>query len=135
MPLIPYFTAMTHLNLVDEMFGSTITTKYNQHTNTCYLHTDWNMLNVGDPIVFDVYMWIDPETYKDMWADRWLLRYATQLIKKQWGENIKKFGNIQLLGGIEFNGKEIYEEADAEITKLEEDMIQSYSLPISPMYG
>jgi len=65
----------------------------------------------------------------DVWDDRFLKKYATALIKKQWGENMKKFGGIQMPGGVTLNGKEIYDEAVEEISKIEEDIFNFNSLP------
>jgi sporulation protein YlmC with PRC-barrel domain len=65
----------------------------------------------------------------DVWDDRLLKKYATALIKKQWGENMKKFGGIMMPGGVSLNGKEIYDEAAEEISKIEEDMYNFNSLP------
>ena len=65
----------------------------------------------------------------DIWDDRFLKKYATALIKKQWGSNLKKFGGIQMPGGVTLNGKEIYDEAEAEIKEIEEDMFNFNSLP------
>ena len=64
-----------------------------------------------------------------------LKRYATTLIKRQWGENMKKFGGIQLPGGVILNGKEIYDEAVTEIVKIEEEMQSRYELPADFMVG
>jgi hypothetical protein len=65
----------------------------------------------------------------DVWDDRMLKKYATALLKKQWGENLKKFGGIQMPGGVTLNGKEIWDEAVEEISKIEEDMFNFNSLP------
>jgi hypothetical protein len=65
----------------------------------------------------------------DVWNDRTLKKYATALIKRQWGENMKKFGGIQMPGGVTLNGKEIWDEAQAEIDKIEEEMFNFNSLP------
>jgi len=65
----------------------------------------------------------------DVWDDRFLKRYATALIKRQWGENMKKFGGIQMPGGVTLNGKEIYDEAVEEISKVEEEIFNLNSLP------
>ncbi len=64
-----------------------------------------------------------------IWNDRFLKQYATALIKKNWGENLKKFGNVQLPGGVILNGKEIWDEATDEIRKLEEEMEALNVLP------
>ena len=65
----------------------------------------------------------------DVWDDRMLKKYATALLKKQWGENMKKFGGIQMPGGVTLNGKEIWDEAVEEIKEIEEDMFNFNSLP------
>lgn len=65
----------------------------------------------------------------DVWDNRFLKKYATALIKKQWGSNMKKFGGIQMPGGVTLNGKEIYDEAVEEISKIEEDTFNFNSLP------
>jgi hypothetical protein len=65
----------------------------------------------------------------DVWDDRFLKKYATALIKKQWGENMKKFGGIQMPGGVTLNGKEIWDEAVEELSKIEEDIFNFNSLP------
>jgi hypothetical protein len=65
----------------------------------------------------------------DVWDDRFLKKYATALIKRQWGENMKKFGGIQMPGGVTLNGKEIYDEAVEEINRIEDDIFNFNSLP------
>ena len=73
--------------------------------------------------------------YADVWGDRWLSRYASALIKRQWGSNLSKFEGMQMPGGLTFNSQKIYDDAEAELQKLEEEMISSYSLPVSDMVG
>jgi hypothetical protein len=69
------------------------------------------------------------EGLSDVWDDRFLKKYTTALIKRQWGENLKKFGGITMPGGVTLNGKEIYDEAVDDITKIEEDIFNFNSLP------
>lgn len=69
----------------------------------------------------------------DVWDDRFLKQYTTALIKKQWGENMKKFGGIQMPGGVTLNGKEIWDEAVEEIRKIEEEM-QIYNVLPNEIY-
>jgi hypothetical protein len=57
------------------------------------------------------------------------------LIKRQHGENLKKFGNIQMPGGVILNGKEIYDEAQAEIDKIEQEMQVYNVLPQEMFWG
>jgi len=69
------------------------------------------------------------EGLSDVWDDRFLKKYTTALIKRQWGENMKKFGGIAMPGGVTLNGKEIYDEAVEEINKIEDDIFNFNSLP------
>ena len=95
---------------------------------------DWNSLS-NEYLLVEAYQIVDPTEYVDVWKDQWLMRYATALIKRQWGSNLTKFTGMQLPGGLTFNGEKIYNDAVAEITDLEDKMISSYSLPVMDMVG
>ena len=71
----------------------------------------------------------------DVWNDRYLKKYGAALIKRQWGSNLKKFGGIQMPGGVVLNGQQIYDEAIAEIKELEEEMYVVNALPTEIMMG
>ncbi len=75
----------------------------------------------GDVIVVECYRIIDPETYTDIYDDFFLKKYVTALIKQQWGVNLSKFEGMQMPGGVTFNGRQIFDDAREEITRLEED--------------
>ena len=96
---------------------------------------DWHIINSGDFIILEAYQVVDPVLYSKVWTDRWLQRYATCLIKQQYGTNLKKYGSMPLPGGITFNGQKIYDEATDERRELEAEMINSYSLPVTDMIG
>ena len=133
--LVPYYMTMQHLSVIQELLVGRQPIRFSRHRNLLHIDMDWNTINVGEYLVVECYQVIDPEVYTDVWGDRWLARYAEQLIKRQWGNNLKKFGGMQMPGGITFNGQQIYDEADAEIKKMEEEMILSYSLPVMDMIG
>jgi hypothetical protein len=42
---------------------------------------------------------------------------------------------MQMPGGLTFNGQQIFNEAMEEITKLENEMVYTYSLPVTDMIG
>lgn len=133
---VPYWTAMTHISSIEELFVGKKPLRYNRHVNKLHIDMDWtNDVDTGEYIIIDCYSITDPDTYSDVWSDRWLLRYTTALIKRQWGSNLTKFEGMQLPGGLTFNGAKIYDDAENEIQKLEEEMIVSYSLPVSDMIG
>lgn len=75
------------------------------------------------------------EGVSDVWDDRFLKAYATAKIKMQWGSNLKKFGGIQMPGGVTLNGKEIYDEAVEELNKMEEEMYLMTSMPSEIFIG
>jgi hypothetical protein len=64
-----------------------------------------------------------------------LREYTTQLFKRQWGENLKKFEGMTLPGGLQFNGQQIYNEAQEEITKMETEVTTNYGGILMDMIG
>ena len=73
--------------------------------------------------------------YSDVWNDRFLKKYATALIKLQWGNNLSKFSGIQMPGGVTLDGVRIMTEAQAEIDKMEEEMFNMNVLPSEILLG
>ena len=65
--------------------------------------------------------------YRNVWRDRFVRDYAYLLIKRQWGEILKKFEGVVLPGGAEINGQQIYEEADEMIREIDENRIENFS--------
>jgi hypothetical protein len=128
---------MTHLRNLELMFTGEIPIRFQRHTHKLYPDWAWGSIQapVGMTVVAEGYKVIDPETYENVYNDRWLKQYTTSLFKRQWGENMKKFGGIQLPGGLTLNGKETFDEADAEIQKLEAEMQDRYELPVQFMMG
>ena len=97
---------------------------------------DWsNDVTAGDFIVIACYRKLDPTTYTDIFNDIYLKRYTTALIKRQWGANLSKFEGVQMLGGVTLNGAKLFEEAQQDIEKLEEQIQLAYELPPNYMIG
>ena len=133
---VPYVTAMRHVEQLEEIFVGKKPIRFNRHINRLHIDMDWDDdVKTGNFVIIDAYKITDPDVYSDVWADRWLLTYTTALIKRQWGENLKKFEGLQMPGGLTFNGQKIWEESTEEIRRLEEEMINSYSLPVMDMSG
>jgi len=131
-----YVMAMRQVAELQSHFAGQTPIRFNRHTDKLYLDLDWEMdLTVGDYIIIECYAVVDPNVYTNVWSDRWLGKYCTALIKRQWGNNLKKFSGMTLPGGITFNGQDIYNEAEAEIKDLELEMINSYSMPVADMTG
>jgi hypothetical protein len=133
--MIPLWMALTHIELIQQILIGNQPIRFNRHTNKVKIDTDWSKFAVGDYLVLEGYQTLDPDEYSDLWKDKLLLRYATALVKRQWGNNLKKFGNMSMAGGTTFNGQVIYDEAVEEIEELERKMINDLSAPIMPSFG
>lgn len=133
--MVPFYMNMQHIQFLEQLLVGMQPIRYNRHRNILHVDMDWGKIDVGKYMIVEAYQVVDPNTYSDVWGDRWLAQYCTAIIKRQWGVNLSKFSGIQLMGGISFNGDKIYNEAVAEIEKLEAEMINSYSLPVSDMIG
>ena len=133
--MVPYYMVMQHLGVIAELLVGQQPIRYNRHMNKLYVDMDWNKIKDGEYLLIEAYQIVDPEDYSNVWKDQWLMRYTTALIKRQWGSNLTKFTGMTLPGGIQFNGEKIYNDAVQEIAFLEQEMINSYSLPVSDMVG
>ena len=121
--IIHYQMTMQQLDFLSHILVGEKPIRFNQHQNRLYLDMDFaNDIDVGEFLIIECYRKIDPATYTDIFDDIYLKRYATALIKRQWGANLSKFQGVQLLGGVEMNGEAIYSQAQEELQKLEEDI-------------
>lgn len=127
----PYYVARQNLRLIEEVIVGRQPIRYNRHINKLYVDIATSKVNVGDYIIIKAYKKTDPATYSDVWADRWLARYTQALIKIQWGSHMSKYEGVQLMSGISFSGRKIYEDGLNERNQLEDEMIATYSIPTS----
>lgn len=118
-----YYMTMQNLRFVQEWLVGWPMIRYNRISNKVYLDMSTSKLTPGNFIIIEAYDILDPVQYTDLWNDRWLQNYATALIKEQWGSNITKFTNMQLVGGVQFNGEQILSDAVMERKTLEADAI------------
>jgi hypothetical protein len=132
----PYVVAMRHIEFLEEVFVGKKPIRYNRNTDKLYIDMAWNEDTMaGQFIMIDGYREVNPEENPDVWDEPWLRQYATQLVKRQWGEHLKLYEGMNLPGGITFNGQKIWDEANEEIQKLEDTVINDYSLPVTDMIG
>ena len=134
--LINWAMSQTNFSLVEHLFSIQPTMLFNRKQNKMYLETDWdNKFSVGTILIIEAYRALDPTTYTEVYNDMFLKKYATALIKQQWGSNLKKFTGVTLPGGITLDGQTIFSEALEEITKIEEEMSLKYELPPDGFIG
>jgi hypothetical protein len=133
---VSYALTMQHIRTLDLLFSGEQPIRFNRHTNKLYVDQNWiNGVDVGEFVVIEGFIIVDPATYTKVYNDMMLKRLATAYIKRQWGNNMKKFGGMQLPGGITMQGQAIYDEAVQEIKDLEEQIRDTYEEPPQFLVG
>lgn len=131
-----YVIKQQHLRLIDMILNGEVPIRFNRHTDKLYIDWDWETDAIVDKyIIVEGYIIIDPATYPQVYNDRMLKALATAYIKRQWGNNMKKFNGMQLPGGITMNGQQIYNEAVQEIEDLETSIRKEYEEPPAFLVG
>tara|TARA_R100001463_G_scaffold13118_3_gene35171 strand:- start:29 stop:871 length:843 start_codon:yes stop_codon:yes gene_type:complete len=133
--LLQYSMVKTYLEDIDFLLTTDKQIRFNQRQDRLYLDIDWKAETAGTYFIIDCYRALDPTSFTGVWNDSFLKRYATALIKRQWGMNLIKFRGVKLPGGIEFNGREIYDDGQRELDELREKMFSEYELPPLDMIG
>ena len=134
--IIHYQMTMQQLDHLSHILVGEKPVRFNQHQNRLYVDMDWtNDVSVGEYLIIECYRKIDPASYADIFDDIYLKRYATALIKRQWGANLSKFNGVAMLGGVTMNGGEIYQQAQEQLERLEEQIQLSFETPIDYMVG
>ena len=133
--MINYYMTMTNLQEVNDMINTTERFEFTKAKSKLIIYRGMESSKVGEVLTFHVYKKIDPDTDSEAWNDTWLKRYATALIKQNFGQNMKKHGEVQLLGGVTVNGQQIFDEATAEINDLDEELRSTYEEPIDFCMG
>ena len=133
--MVPYYMAMQHIQMLEQLLVGQQPIRYNRRSNRLYIDMDWNRAPGGTYILVEAYQIVDPTVYTKVWSDRWLQKYATALIKQQWGTNLTKFQDIALPGGAKFNAEKIYDDATQEIEKMEQSMTSGFTYPVAMMMG
>ena len=70
-----------------------------------------------------------------MYNNKWLKDYCTALIRRQWGENLIRYVNMTLPGGMQLNGQKIYDDAVIEVEMLENKLKSDYQEPVDWFMG
>ena len=134
---LQYYSALkTNLQLINDLLTGQKPIRFNRHMNRMFIDMGWTRdVAEGDYIIIEAWRILDPDAYTDVYNDGFLKRYATALIKQQWGVNMKKFEGVQLPGGVLLNGQRIYDEATEEIKDLREEVQSTSQLPIDFFTG
>lgn len=128
--LVNYTVTQQYLSLLRDMLSPEKSVRFTRKNRKLYIDMNWKKdINVGDWVIIEAYRVLDAKVYPEVYNDMLLKKYLTALIKRQWGANLSKFNGIQMLGGVTFNGKELYEQAVLEIEEIERTVQTNWELP------
>jgi hypothetical protein len=133
--LLSYAMVKTYLEDLDFLLNTQKQIRFNKRQDRLYLDIDWGSVTEDKYFIIDCYSTLDPNNYSEVWNDSFLKMYLTSLIKRQWGQNLIKFQGVKLPGGVELNGRQIYDDAQREIDIIMEKMSSTYELPPLDMIG
>ena len=127
--LLQYSMTKSYLEDIDFLLTTDKQVRFNKRQDRLYLDIDWGVESVDNWLVLDCYRALDPTSFTQVYNDPFLKLYLTALMKRQWGQNLIKFRGVKLPGGIELNGREIFDDAEREIEGLRSRMSSEYEIP------
>ena len=133
--LLTYAMTKTYLEDINFLLTTEKQIRFNKRMDRLYLDIDWGSVSKDDYLVIDCFRQLDPNDYGRVWNDSFLKKYATALMKRQWGQNLLKFQGVKLPGGVELNGRQIYDDAEKDLEIIREQMSNTYELPPLDMIG
>ena len=133
--ILSYAMTKRYLEDIDFALGTEKHIRFNKRQDRLYLDFDWGAATKDDYLIIDCYRLIDPDDFTRVYNDSFLKKYLTALMKRQWGQNLIKFQGVKLPGGIELNGRQIYDDAEKDLEIIREQMSNTYELPPLDMIG
>ena len=133
--LLQYAMVQTKLEDITFLLNPDVRYRFNIRQDRLYIDVDWAQINKDDYFVIDCFRILDPDDFTKVYNDQFLKRYFTALCKRQWGQNLIKFQGVQLPGGIQLNGRQIYDDGVAELSEIRSKMSSDYEMPPLDMIG
>ncbi len=133
--LLTYAMTKTYLEDINFLLTTEKQIRFNKRMDRLYLDIDWGSVSKDDYLVIDCFRQLNPDDHSRVWNDSFLKRYTTALLKRQWGQNLLKFQGVKLPGGVELNGRQIYDDAEKDLEIIREQMSNTYELPPLDMIG
>ena len=133
--LLQYSMVQTKLEDITFLLNPDVRYRFNIRQDRLYIDVDWAQINKDDYFVIDCFRILDPDDFTKVYNDQFLKRYFTALCKRQWGQNLIKFQGVQLPGGIQLNGRQIYDDGVAELAEIRSKMSSDYEMPPLDMIG
>ena len=135
MEMLSYAMTKTYLSDIDFLLNTEKQIRFNQRQDRLYLDVDWGNVEKDEYIVLDCWRLLNPNDFTRVYNDSFLKKYLTALMQRQWGQNLIKFQGVKLPGGIELNGRQIYDDAEKDLEIIREQMSNTYELPPLDMIG
>ena len=133
--LLSYAMVKTYLEDINYLLTTEKQIRFNQRMDRLYLDMDWSSMSVNDWLIIDCFRALNPNDYTRVWNDSFLKKYTTALVNRQWGQNLIKFQGVKLPGGVELNGRQIYDDAEKDLEIIREMKSNTYELPPLDMVG
>ena len=133
--LLQYSMVQTYLEDITFLLNPDMRYRFNIIQDRLYIDADWASLTSGDYFIIDCFRILDPEDFPRVWNDPFIKKYLTATSKKQWGQNLMKFQGVQLPGGVQLNGREIYEDGQRELDEIRSKMSMDYEMPPLDVVG
>ena len=133
--LLTYAMTKTYLEDINFLLTTEKQIRFNKRMDRLYLDIDWDSVSKDDWLIIDCFSQLNPDDYGRVWNDSFLKKYTTALLKRQWGQNLLKFQGVKLPGGVELNGRQIYDDAEKDLEIIREQMSNTYELPPLDMIG
>ena len=135
--MVNYYMVKQHFETIDMVIntGAMVQFRFNQRQDRLYIDIDPARVTEDMFVLIECYRALDPTEYTQVFNDPFVKKYATALLKRQWGQNLIKFNGVQLPGGVSINGRELYQDALNEIEELMSASSSTYELPPLDMIG
>lgn len=119
-----YFITERHISLLNFMLVKTnFSFNYNEITRKLVLHTDWGFFKPGKSfIILETTQKTNPDDFPALWDSYWVKELCYYNVLKRWGNNLKKYANVPLPGGITLNATEMIDESTNAIATLQQQL-------------
>ena len=127
--LMNYTMVKSYLESINFLLNTDKAIRFNKRQNRLYIDMNWGGLKAGHYLLISYYRILDPADHSKVYNDSFLKMYLTSLMKRQWGQNLIKFQGVKLPGGVELNGRQIYDDAVGELADIKARMRNEYEMP------
>lgn len=133
-----YYSQMQqYMSLLDAQLAGAPLIDFNRKQGRLHIFGDLEDqdLKKDDYVIAEAFAVVDPNSHTKVFNDKWLKEYTTALYKQQWGANLSKFEGMQLPGGIQLNGNQIFQDGTADVERLREELRLNHEAPVDFYIG